>query len=161
MLARLVKRWGAKRSSLDLLVSLIFVSNEAISTVLLKICSYSSLTNWRKDYQYKCCACHFKNEPPGDAKYSFSSTCIPISGGLGFDFYPKNNNIYLVATEEGFIHKCSCSYNEQYLQTYTGHTGKFIFYSKYEPFQVTNNDCSNLTCQGKVLTVWSCPAAVI
>lgn len=45
------------------------------------------------------------------------------AGGLGFDFYPQNNNIYLVATEEGFIHKCSCSYNEQYLQTYTGHTG--------------------------------------
>ena len=47
-----------------------------------------------------------------------------VSGGLGFDFYPSNNNIYLVATEEGFIHKCSCSYNEQYLQTYTGHTGR-------------------------------------
>ena len=29
---------------------------------------------------------------------------------------------YLAGTEEGYIHKCSCSYNEQYLETYSGHT---------------------------------------
>ena len=28
---------------------------------------------------------------------------------------------YLACTEEGYIHKCSCSYNEQVLETYTGH----------------------------------------
>lgn len=64
-----------------------------------------------------------------------------FAGGLGFDFYPKNNNIYLVATEEGFIHKCSCSYNEQYLQTYTGHTGP-VYKVKWSPFV---QDCF-LTC---------------
>ena len=30
---------------------------------------------------------------------------------------------YLVGTEEGQIHRCSCSYNEQYLDSYHGHTG--------------------------------------
>ena len=29
---------------------------------------------------------------------------------------------YLACTDEGFIHKCSCSYNEQVLETYVGHT---------------------------------------
>ena len=29
---------------------------------------------------------------------------------------------YLAGTEEGHIHKCSCSYNEQYLESYFGHT---------------------------------------
>lgn len=32
---------------------------------------------------------------------------------------------YLACTEEGYIHKCSCSYNEQVLETYTGHNVSF------------------------------------
>jgi WD40 repeat protein len=43
--------------------------------------------------------------------------------GLGFAFWESDTNIYLVCTEEGYIHKCSCSYNEQFLETYNGHTG--------------------------------------
>lgn len=31
---------------------------------------------------------------------------------------------YLCGTEEGLIHRCSVSYNEQYLDTYSGHTVK-------------------------------------
>ena len=60
--------------------------------------------------------------------------------GMGFDFSSKDSNMYgtfyirtaciiyllycryLVCTEEGYIYKCSCSYNEQFLETYTGHT---------------------------------------
>uniref|UniRef100_A0A8C6W3Z0 Dynein axonemal intermediate chain 4 n=1 Tax=Nannospalax galili TaxID=1026970 RepID=A0A8C6W3Z0_NANGA len=41
--------------------------------------------------------------------------------GMCFAFHPKDTNIYLAGTEEGLIHKCSCSYNEQYLETYRGH----------------------------------------
>ena len=29
---------------------------------------------------------------------------------------------YIAGTEEGHIHRCSCSYNEQYLDSYHGHT---------------------------------------
>ena len=43
--------------------------------------------------------------------------------GLSFAFHPKDSNQYIVGTEEGKIHRCSCSYNEQYLETYHGHTG--------------------------------------
>ena len=35
---------------------------------------------------------------------------------------PPSLSRYLVCTEEGLIHKCSCSYNEQVLETYKGHT---------------------------------------
>ncbi|XP_024536381.1 WD repeat-containing protein 78 isoform X1 [Selaginella moellendorffii] len=45
------------------------------------------------------------------------------AAGLCFDFSPRDPSLYLVGTEEGLIHKCSRSYNEQYLQSYVGHTG--------------------------------------
>jgi len=41
--------------------------------------------------------------------------------------------MYLAGTEEGLIHKCSCSYNEQFLDTYPGHTGP-IYKLKWSPF---------------------------
>jgi WD40 repeat protein len=40
---------------------------------------------------------------------------------------------YLVGTEDGQIHKCSCSYNEQYLNTYASHTGP-VNRVKWSPF---------------------------
>lgn len=42
---------------------------------------------------------------------------------------------YLVGTEEGQIHRCSCSYNEQYLDSYHGHTGPInrITWSPFSP----------------------------
>lgn len=42
---------------------------------------------------------------------------------ISFDFNPKDGNTYIIGTEEGMIHRCSCSYNEQVLDTYEGHTG--------------------------------------
>uniref|UniRef100_W5MJD3 Dynein axonemal intermediate chain 4 n=1 Tax=Lepisosteus oculatus TaxID=7918 RepID=W5MJD3_LEPOC len=53
--------------------------------------------------------------------------------GLCFDFHPKDSNIYLAGTEEGHIHKCSCSYNEQYLETYRAHKGP-IYKIAWSPF---------------------------
>eukprot|EP00057_Strongylocentrotus_purpuratus_P025727 XP_011680201.1 PREDICTED: WD repeat-containing protein 78 [Strongylocentrotus purpuratus] len=55
------------------------------------------------------------------------------AAGFSFDFYPKDSNIYLAGTEDGLIHKCSCSYNEQYLDTYNGHTGP-IYKIRWSPF---------------------------
>ncbi|KAH6573738.1 hypothetical protein BASA60_005920 [Batrachochytrium salamandrivorans] len=55
------------------------------------------------------------------------------TGGLCFDFNPKDSNIYLVGTEEGYIHKCSCSYNEQYLYTFCSHDGP-VTKVKWSPF---------------------------
>jgi hypothetical protein len=45
-----------------------------------------------------------------------------LASGQAFDFLASDTNIYLAGTEEGHIHKCSCSYNEQYLESYFGHT---------------------------------------
>ncbi|XP_039185032.1 dynein intermediate chain 4, axonemal isoform X2 [Crotalus tigris] len=53
--------------------------------------------------------------------------------GLCFDFHPKDTNIYMAGTEEGYIHKCSCSYNEQYLETYRGHKGP-VYKITWNPF---------------------------
>ena len=39
----------------------------------------------------------------------------------------------MVGTEDGQIHKCSCSYNEQYLNTYSAHTGP-VNRVKWSPF---------------------------
>ncbi|KAJ3247238.1 WD repeat-containing protein 78 [Chytriomyces hyalinus] len=55
------------------------------------------------------------------------------AGGLCFDFNPTDRNIYLLGTEDGHIHRCSISYNEQYLQTQFGHTGP-VYKVKWSPF---------------------------
>ncbi|KAJ3093444.1 WD repeat-containing protein 78 [Physocladia obscura] len=55
------------------------------------------------------------------------------AGGLCFDFNTKDKNIYLIGTEDGHIHRCSVSYNEQYLQTQFGHTGP-VYKVKWSPF---------------------------
>eukprot|EP00607_Mallomonas_marina_P008937 CAMPEP_0182422554 /NCGR_PEP_ID=MMETSP1167-20130531/8285_1 /TAXON_ID=2988 /ORGANISM="Mallomonas Sp, Strain CCMP3275" /LENGTH=1009 /DNA_ID=CAMNT_0024600719 /DNA_START=93 /DNA_END=3122 /DNA_ORIENTATION=- len=45
------------------------------------------------------------------------------AAGLGFDFVPEDSSTYVVGTEEGQVHRCSVSYNEQYLDTYEPHNG--------------------------------------
>ncbi|KAB5584313.1 hypothetical protein PHYPO_G00105990 [Pangasianodon hypophthalmus] len=53
--------------------------------------------------------------------------------GLCFDFHRHDSNMYLVGTEEGHIHECSCSYNEQFLETYTNHLGP-VYKVTWSPF---------------------------
>lgn len=55
------------------------------------------------------------------------------ASGLCFDFPHGDNQNYLAGTEDGIIHKCSCSYNEQYLDTYFGHTGP-VYKIRTSPF---------------------------
>jgi WD40 repeat protein len=45
------------------------------------------------------------------------------AAGLCFDFVPNDQTTYVTGTEEGSLHRCSVSYNEQYLDTYIGHQG--------------------------------------
>eukprot|EP00108_Taenia_solium_P012309 TsM_000156300 transcript=TsM_000156300 gene=TsM_000156300 len=53
--------------------------------------------------------------------------------GTALCFNNLDPNIYLVGTESGQIHRCSCSYAEQYLSTYNGHTSS-VYAVKYSPF---------------------------
>ncbi|XP_064607493.1 dynein axonemal intermediate chain 4-like [Liolophura sinensis] len=55
------------------------------------------------------------------------------AGGFCVDFQKHDTNIYLAGTEEGHIHKCSCSYNEQYLESYNGHAGP-VYKVLWSPF---------------------------
>ncbi|CAM9678749.1 unnamed protein product [Chrysoparadoxa australica] len=55
------------------------------------------------------------------------------ASGLSIDFPQGDGATYFVGTEDGLIHKCSTSYNEQYLETYTGHSGP-IYSIKCSPF---------------------------
>ncbi|XP_072173395.1 dynein axonemal intermediate chain 4-like [Diadema setosum] len=71
--------------------------------------------------------------PSKDTKEKGEAFISRQAAGLSFDFYPKDSNIYLAGTEDGLIHKCSCSYNEQYLDTYQGHTGP-IYKIRWSPF---------------------------
>ena len=45
---------------------------------------------------------------------------------------------YLVGTEEGHIHRCSCSYSEQYLDSYFGHTVRFACFLTLHTTSVAN-----------------------
>ncbi|KAA3677639.1 uncharacterized protein DEA37_0000510, partial [Paragonimus westermani] len=48
-------------------------------------------------------------------------------------FNKREPSIYVVGTEDGPIHKCSCSYNEQYLDTFLGHTAP-VYQIEWSPF---------------------------
>jgi len=43
--------------------------------------------------------------------------------GFSFDFIPGETNQYLAATEDGNIQKCSKTYTDNTLATFTGHQG--------------------------------------
>ncbi|KAJ1418082.1 WD40-repeat-containing domain protein [Ochromonadaceae sp. CCMP2298] len=45
------------------------------------------------------------------------------AAGLSLDFHPTDPSTYITGTEDGSIHRCSVSYNEQYLDSYQNHEG--------------------------------------
>lgn len=55
------------------------------------------------------------------------------ASSLCLAFSYSDSNIYLAGTEDGHIHKCSCSYNEQYLDNYFGHAGP-VYKLRWSPF---------------------------
>jgi WD40 repeat protein len=55
------------------------------------------------------------------------------SSGFCVDFPRHESTTYLVGTEDGLVHQCSTSYNEQYLETYMGHSGP-VYRVRYNPF---------------------------
>jgi len=55
------------------------------------------------------------------------------ASGMCIAFSPKDPNLYMAGTEDGAIHKCSCSYNEQHLETFFGHSGP-VYKLQWSPF---------------------------
>merc|ERR1712196_65983 len=57
-----------------------------------------------------------------EASLSTNTCTFRQSVGLSVDSTTVGtDNTYIVSTDDGLIHKCSTSYNEQYLETYYGH----------------------------------------
>jgi WD40 repeat protein len=55
-------------------------------------------------------------------KFSFLILIWIIQGcGTCFDFNKQQDYLFIVGTEEGKIHKCSKSYNNQFLDTFDAH----------------------------------------
>ena len=70
----------------------------------------------------------------GTHKSSGSESLINrFSSGMGLDFKASDSNLYIAGTEDGHIHRCSCSYNEQFLATYNGHNGP-VYKVTWSPF---------------------------
>ena len=55
------------------------------------------------------------------------------ASGMCFDFPSGDGTTYLAGTEDGIVHRCSVSYNEQYLDNYFGHSGP-IYRIRFSPF---------------------------
>jgi len=55
------------------------------------------------------------------------------SSGFCIDFPAHDPSTYMVGTEDGLVHRCSTSYNEQYLETYYGHSGP-VYRVRCNPF---------------------------
>ena len=55
------------------------------------------------------------------------------ASGMCISFSPRDPNFYLAGTEDGAILKCSCSYNEQHLESFLGHSGP-VYKLRWSPF---------------------------
>ncbi|XP_009277023.1 PREDICTED: WD repeat-containing protein 78 [Aptenodytes forsteri] len=74
-----------------------------------------------------------KKKLPGEKERKSEALISQQAAGMCFDFHPKDTNFYLAGTEEGHIHQCSCSCNEQFLKTYRGHKGP-VYKVAWNPF---------------------------
>ncbi|NWI08027.1 WDR78 protein, partial [Crypturellus soui] len=74
-----------------------------------------------------------KKKTTGEKERKSEALISRQAPGMCFDFHPKDTNFYLAGTEEGLIHKCSCSYNEQFVETYRGHKGP-VYKIAWNPF---------------------------
>ncbi|XP_048760663.1 dynein axonemal intermediate chain 4-like isoform X4 [Ostrea edulis] len=112
-------------------------SGEETSEVVVSISTDGRVTQWSIRKGFECYdIMKLKRTPTkfGGKKEKKGEAFISRhAGGMCFDFHPKEANIYVAGTEEGHIHKCSCSYNEQYLETYNGHTGP-VYKIEWSPF---------------------------
>ncbi|XP_064003529.1 dynein axonemal intermediate chain 4 isoform X2 [Pogoniulus pusillus] len=70
---------------------------------------------------------------PGEKERKSKALLSQEAPGMCFDFHPKDTNVYLAGTEEGYIHLCSCSCNDWFLKTYRGHKAP-VYKVTWNPF---------------------------
>ncbi|KAK3288194.1 hypothetical protein CYMTET_4329 [Cymbomonas tetramitiformis] len=110
--------------------------------VLISISTDGRVTQWSIKKGLECQdlmllkRVHRRTMPTNTASTKNTKTEAFISrrsSGMCFDFSPKDPSIYVTGTEDGNIHKCSCSYSEQYLESYFGHSGP-LYQIQWSPF---------------------------
>ncbi|KAF8569777.1 WD repeat-containing protein 78 [Paragonimus westermani] len=119
---------------------------ENLSEVLVSVSTDGRVTEWsvRKgfdstgDCDYHCDLMVLKRSyvsAPGTVNKPKRNESLISRTAFGscMAFNKREPNIYVVGTEDGPIHKCSCSYNEQYLDTFLGHTAP-VYQIEWSPF---------------------------
>ncbi|KAL1520245.1 hypothetical protein AB1Y20_023715 [Prymnesium parvum] len=109
--------------------------------VLVSISTDGRVTQWnmKKGLEHvplmnlKRVAAPAKSTKEGAAAAGSEGIISRKASGLCVAFSLKDPNIYLAGTEDGHIHKCSCSYNEQHLDNYFGHAGP-VYKLRWSPF---------------------------
>ncbi|XP_019383970.1 PREDICTED: WD repeat-containing protein 78 [Gavialis gangeticus] len=108
--------------------------------VLISICADGRITKWLTRKGLGCTDLlklkrigNERKKITGEKEKKSEALISRQAPGMCFDFHPKDTNIYLAGTEEGHIHKCSCSYNEQFLETYRAHKGP-VYKIAWNPF---------------------------
>jgi len=109
--------------------------------VLVSISTDGRVTQWnmKKGLEHvplmnlKRVAAPAKSAKEGAAAAGSEGIISRKASGLCVAFSLKDPNIYLAGTEDGHIHKCSCSYNEQHLDNYFGHAGP-VYKLRWSPF---------------------------
>ncbi|CAI9596006.1 unnamed protein product, partial [Staurois parvus] len=109
--------------------------------ILVSICADGRITRWhiRKGLdcsdlmRLKRTGSDRSKKSAGEKEMKGEAFISRQAPGMCFDFLPADCNIYLAGTEEGHIHKCSCSYNEQFLDTYKAHKGP-VYKLAWSPF---------------------------
>ncbi|CAD7695601.1 unnamed protein product, partial [Ostreobium quekettii] len=114
--------------------------------VLISISSDGRVTQWSiaKGLEYadvmklKRVARRAPSGPRSKNAAARSANQVPfisrLTSGMSFDFSPADTRIYIAGTEDGWIHKCSTSYSEQYLESYQGHMGP-VYRAEWSPFR--------------------------
>ena len=100
--------------------------SEERGEVLISISHDGRVIQWtiRKGFEYLDLMKIKRTSHAKNAKNTAKNEHARISAfspTLSFDFHPTDGNTYLVGTEEGAIHRCSYSYNEQTLGTIIFH----------------------------------------
>ncbi|KAM5148845.1 dynein axonemal intermediate chain 4 [Mantella aurantiaca] len=109
--------------------------------ILVSICADGRITRWQIRKGLDCSdlmrlkrtGSDRSKKSAGEKEKKGEAFISRQAPGMCFDFLPVDSNIYLAGTEEGHIHKCSCSYNEQFLDSYKAHKGP-VYKLAWSPF---------------------------